>query len=103
MVRKSASSLGGEGQLGREGVSGGSEGGGGRGIPGEDVVGDGSDGVLVAEGEAEAEHEGGFAGADGSARMRCAVSRCFVCGPQMLRGKCDAGGLRWEPTHRCRL
>ncbi len=29
MVRKSASSLGGEGQLGREGVSGGSEGGGG--------------------------------------------------------------------------
>jgi len=86
---------------------GGSDGGGkewgGRGIPGEDVVCDGSDGILIAEGEAEGEHEGGFAGADGSAWMRCAVSRCFGSGPQMLRGKCDAGGLRWELTHRCRL
>jgi len=100
VVRKLASSLGRGVRWGGKEFGGK---GGGKGIPGEDVVGDGGDGVLIAEGEAEGEHEGGFAGADGSARMRCAVSRCFVCGPQMLRGKCDAGGLRWEPTHRCRL
>jgi len=47
--------------------------GGGR-VPGEDVVGDGGDGVLIAESEAEGEHKRGLAGADGAARMRCAVS-----------------------------
>lgn len=40
---------------------------GGRGcIPGEDVVGDGGDVVLVAEGLAEGQHEGSFARSDGS-------------------------------------
>ena len=38
----------------------------GRAIPGEDVVGYGRDAVFVAQLEAELEHEGGFAGADGS-------------------------------------
>lgn len=33
---------------------------------GEDVVGDGGEAEAVAEGEAELEHEGGFAGADGA-------------------------------------
>ena len=37
-----------------------------RGVPGEDVVGDGSNVVFVAEGLAEGEHESGFAGADRS-------------------------------------
>jgi len=32
---------------------------------GEDVVGYGSDGVSVAEGKAERQHQGGFPGADG--------------------------------------
>jgi len=33
---------------------------------GEDVIGDSGDGVGVSEGEAECEHEGGFAGAYGA-------------------------------------
>ncbi|KAK0776223.1 hypothetical protein LTR91_023256 [Friedmanniomyces endolithicus] len=39
-------------------------------LAGEDVVGDGGYAVVVAEGEAEGEHQGGFAGADRSVDSR---------------------------------
>lgn len=35
-------------------------------IPREDVVGDGGDGVCIAEGEAKGKHQSGLAGADWS-------------------------------------
>ena len=57
----------------------------------EDVVGDGGDAVGVAQGEAEGEHQGGFAGADGAfAQEGVHVSRRgFSLSP--TRAPCDGG------------
>ena len=54
----------------------------------EDVVGHGGDAVLLAEGEAELQHQGGLAGAD---RAENVVLARYACCDRYLRGL----------THQC--
>lgn len=48
----------------------------GKRLPGEDVVRHGGERVLVAQGEAEGEHQGGLAGSDGSVGVRDGDAKC---------------------------
>lgn len=68
---RASASLDGADARGGEGLLGGQEFGV---FAGEDVVGDSREVVFLAQGEAEGEHEGGLAGADGAGEALAATS-----------------------------